>query len=99
MRDVAFFYRKKNGLRISDSGLADVFLGGNGITVKVVIGSTTADRENGDSIFKVKSVVTKVDALKFSVRDVRSNLCIDRNYQLIFSNRASTTFCIKHCVL
>lgn len=83
MRDVAFFYRKKNGLRISDSGLADVFLGGNGITVKVVISSTTADRESGDSIFKVKNVITKVDALKFSVRDVRSKLFIARGHQLI----------------
>ena len=70
MRDVAFYYRKKGGLRISDSGLADVFLGGKGITVKFVITSTTADHQGGDSIFKVESVVTRVDALKFSVRDV-----------------------------
>lgn len=35
MRDVAFYFHKKTGLpRLKDSGLADVFLGGKGITVK-----------------------------------------------------------------
>jgi hypothetical protein len=35
MRDVAFYFHKKTGLpRLKDSGLADVFLGGRGITVK-----------------------------------------------------------------
>lgn len=71
MRDVAFYYRKKNGLRLSDAGLADVFLGGKGISVKVKISSTTADRAGGASIFKVKEVIAKVDSLKFAIRDVR----------------------------
>lgn len=35
MRDVAFYFHKKTGLpRLKDSGLADVFLGGKGISVK-----------------------------------------------------------------
>ena len=33
MRDVAFYYRKKTGIKISDSGLADVLLGGEGLNV------------------------------------------------------------------
>jgi Family of unknown function (DUF5923) len=35
MRDVAFYFHKKTGLpKFKDSGLADVFLGGKGITIK-----------------------------------------------------------------
>ena len=34
MRDVAFYYRKKTGIpKMSDSGLADVLLGGEGLNV------------------------------------------------------------------
>ena len=34
MRDVAFYYRKKTGLpRMKDSGIADVLLGGSGLSV------------------------------------------------------------------
>ena len=33
MRDVAFYYCKKTGIKISDSGLADVLLGGEGLNV------------------------------------------------------------------
>ena len=34
MRDVAFFYRKKTGIpKMTDSGIADVILGGNGLHV------------------------------------------------------------------
>jgi hypothetical protein len=34
MRDVAFYFKKKSGLpRLTDSGIADVILGGHGLTV------------------------------------------------------------------
>jgi hypothetical protein len=35
MRDVAFYFRKKTGIKITDSGLADVVLGGEGLTVSI----------------------------------------------------------------
>jgi hypothetical protein len=38
MRDVAFYFRKKGGIpKLTDSGLADVLLGGHGLTVRHVI--------------------------------------------------------------
>lgn len=68
MRDVAFYFNKKTGLpKMKDSGLADVFLGGEGLTVKVHI---TGAGKDTSSVFKVKDVNVKVDSLKFSVRDV-----------------------------
>jgi hypothetical protein len=34
MRDVAFYFKKKSGIpKLSDSGLADVTIGGEGVTV------------------------------------------------------------------
>ena len=36
MRDVAFYFNKKTGpIKIRDSGLADVLLGGNGLSVSL----------------------------------------------------------------
>ncbi|KAG6908916.1 hypothetical protein DXG01_002797 [Tephrocybe rancida] len=72
MRDVAFYYRKKTGMpKMRDSGLADVVLGGEGLTATVVLVSAGKDRS---SVFKVDSVHVKVDSLKFSIRDSKHDL-------------------------
>ncbi|KAG9004988.1 hypothetical protein FRB90_010641 [Tulasnella sp. 427] len=73
MRDVAFYFNKKNGFpKIKDSGLADVFLGGEGLTVTVQLAS--ADSKDRSSVFHVKHVNVKLDSLKFSVRDSKHDL-------------------------
>ncbi|OJT01692.1 hypothetical protein TRAPUB_7748 [Trametes pubescens] len=67
MRDVAFYFKKKTGFpKLSDSGLADVLLGGEGLTITAHIVSADKDRS---SVFKVKNVHVKVGTLKFSIRD------------------------------
>ncbi|KAI0674595.1 hypothetical protein C8Q78DRAFT_1117563 [Trametes maxima] len=67
MRDVAFYFKKKSGFpKLSDSGLADVLLGGEGLTITAHVASADKDRS---SVFKVKNVHVKVDTLKFSIRD------------------------------
>ncbi|TDL18299.1 hypothetical protein BD410DRAFT_842921 [Rickenella mellea] len=67
MRDVAFYFRKKTGIpKIKDSGLADVVLGGEGLSATVHLSSAGKDRS---SVFKVKNVVLKVNSLKFHIRD------------------------------
>jgi folate-dependent phosphoribosylglycinamide formyltransferase PurN len=72
MRDVAFYFRKKTGIpKLTDSGLADVVLGGEGMTATVHLVSADKDRS---SVFKVKNVVVKVDSLKFSIRDSKHDL-------------------------
>ncbi|KAK7689617.1 hypothetical protein QCA50_007410 [Cerrena zonata] len=64
--DVAFYFRKKTGLaKITDSGLADVLLGGSGLTVTAHVKSSN----DPASVFEVKDVNVKVDTLKFSIRD------------------------------
>jgi gas vesicle protein len=72
MRDVAFYFNKKNGFpKIKDSGLADVVLGGEGLTATVHVASAGRDRS---SVFHVKDVHVKLDSLKFSVRDSKHDL-------------------------
>ncbi|KAI5117290.1 hypothetical protein M0805_006812 [Coniferiporia weirii] len=67
MRDVAFYFNKKSGIpKIKDSGIADVILGGEGLSATIHLVSTTKDRS---SVFTVKNVNVKVDTLKFSIRD------------------------------
>ena len=67
MRDVAFYFRKKTGIpKMRDSGLADVVLGGEGLSATVHLSSSGNDPS---SVFKVKNVNVKVDSLKFSIRD------------------------------
>ncbi|KAF9444701.1 hypothetical protein P691DRAFT_763168 [Macrolepiota fuliginosa MF-IS2] len=68
MRDVAFYYRKKTGIKMSDSGIADVLVGGQGLSATVVLNSATRDKS---SVFKVESVDVKADTLKFSIRDAK----------------------------
>lgn len=71
MKDVAFYFRKKSGIKINDSGLADVLLGGQGLTVTAHL--TSAEKDNS-SVFKVKDVNVKIDTLKFSIRDSKHDL-------------------------
>jgi hypothetical protein len=72
MRDVAIYFKKKNGFpKLSDSGLADVFLSGEGLSVKVHLAS--ADRDCS-SVVHVKDVHVTVDCLKFSVWDSKHDL-------------------------
>jgi hypothetical protein len=66
MRDVAFYYRKKTGLpRMKDSGLADVILGGEGLSASVTIVFTNSTSHDKSSVFKVQDVHVKVDGGEF----------------------------------
>ncbi|KAG0701989.1 hypothetical protein DFH29DRAFT_924101 [Suillus ampliporus] len=72
LRDVALYVHKKTGFpRGRDSGLADIILGGQGLTVTVDLVSADKDRS---SVFKVKDVHVKVDSLRFSIRDSKHDL-------------------------
>ncbi|KAI5121398.1 hypothetical protein M0805_003170 [Coniferiporia weirii] len=74
MRDVAFSYRKKTGLRISDAGLADVFIGGKGVSILIELSSNTSDRAASANLYKVEKVSVKIDSLKIAIRDSKHGL-------------------------
>jgi len=86
MRDVAFYYRKKTGIpKMSDSGLADVLLGGEGLNVSGLdsyhnvfqysqvlpkaVIHLVSSKHDRSSVFRVQDVHVKVNTLKFAIRD------------------------------
>ncbi|BGP18009.1 hypothetical protein JCM10213_005048 [Rhodosporidiobolus nylandii] len=74
LKDVAFYINKKSGFpKIKDSGYADVFLGGKGLSGKVHIEST--GRKN--HAFKVVETKIKIDKLKFAVRESKHSTLIN----------------------
>ncbi|KAK0454266.1 uncharacterized protein EV420DRAFT_1695817 [Desarmillaria tabescens] len=70
LRDVAIYFHKKNGIpKGKDSGLADIVLGGQGLTATVHL--TSSSKSDPTSVFTIKKVNVKVDSLKFSLRDFK----------------------------
>ncbi|ORY77244.1 hypothetical protein BCR35DRAFT_305540 [Leucosporidium creatinivorum] len=73
LKDVAFYIKKKSGFpKLSDSGLADVFLGGKGVSVKVHLESTGKKNH----AFRVVDVKAKVDTLKVNIREAKHSTLI-----------------------
>ncbi|TBU30300.1 hypothetical protein BD311DRAFT_236054 [Dichomitus squalens] len=67
LRDVAFYFRKKTGTpKLTDSGVADVLLGGEGLSITTHLRSAGNDTS---SVFHVKDVQTSIHTLKFAIRD------------------------------
>lgn len=73
IRDVAWSINKKQGFpSLKDSGLADVFLGGQGLTVSVALETETGTRD----AFKVKEVKCKIHKIDFAVRKSKHSVLI-----------------------
>ncbi|KAF5393156.1 hypothetical protein D9757_001352 [Collybiopsis confluens] len=71
MRDVAFYFRRKSGLpKLKDSGLADVLLGGDGLSATIHLVSSS----DPTTLFDIETVNVKVDTLKFAIRDSKHDL-------------------------
>ncbi|KAJ7444713.1 hypothetical protein FB451DRAFT_1434247 [Mycena latifolia] len=71
MRGVAFYFRTKTGIRMSD-----VVLGGQGVTATVTLASSAAT--DPMSVFTVPRVRGTLGALKFSIRDSKHDPFISR---------------------
>ncbi|KAJ3732816.1 hypothetical protein DFJ43DRAFT_1071512 [Lentinula guzmanii] len=71
MRDVAFYFRKKSGLpKLKDSGVADVLLGGDGLSATIHLESSS----DPTTLYDIKNIAVKVDTLKFAIRDSKHDL-------------------------
>ena len=69
IKDVAWYVSKKNGFpKFKDSGLADVLLSGNGLSVDVTLESAGKRK---DHVFLIRDVDVKVDAIKFKIREAK----------------------------
>lgn len=72
IRDVRFAFKKKSGFpRLKDSGIADVVVARQGISIEVEL-ETVEDRP--DTIFVVRRVNTTVDELSFKLRDTKHDM-------------------------
>lgn len=73
LRDVSWAINKKKGFpSLKDSGLADVFLGGSGLTVSVTLETSTGDR----NVFRVKQVKAKIQKIDFAIRKSKHDLLV-----------------------
>ena len=76
LRDVSFHFKRKQGFpSISDTGVADIFLPGDGLTFKIKV--STADKKDRQNFFKVDKVDIDFKQLKLKVTK--------SNHKLLFS--------------
>jgi hypothetical protein len=65
LRDVSFYVKRKQGFpSITDQGLADIFLGGSGLSFKIKM--STAEKSDRQNFFKVDKV--DVDVKNFNIK-------------------------------
>ena len=78
MRDIHFYFKKKVGFpKLSEHGTADVFLGGNGLSVTVELNAANAPPgKKSAHMFTVKTVKAKVDKLNFAIRGSKHDTLI-----------------------
>ncbi|KAE9410064.1 hypothetical protein BT96DRAFT_953289 [Gymnopus androsaceus JB14] len=71
MRDVAFYFRKKSGLpKLKDSGLADVLIGGEGLSATIHLESTS----DPTTLFDIKNINVKHDILYKTLKPLATGL-------------------------
>lgn len=65
LRDVAYYVKRKQGSpKLTDQGVADIFLGGTGFSFKIKM--STADKSDRQNFFKVDKV--DVDVKNFNIK-------------------------------
>ena len=68
LKDIAYYIKKKRGFpRITDTGVMDLFLGGQGLSFDMKL--ATADQRDRSRIFKVESVKAKVKNLNIILKE------------------------------
>jgi hypothetical protein len=67
LRDVAYYVKKKSGFpSITDTGVLDVFMGGEGLSFKIE--AETADKSNREHLFKINKVHVDVKNINIKVK-------------------------------
>jgi len=75
LRDVSFFVKKKKGFpSITDTGVADIFMGGEGFSFKIE--AETADKKGSEHIFKINKVHVDVKNIKINIKQSKHKLLL-----------------------
>ncbi|RDL35454.1 Uncharacterized protein BP5553_07385 [Venustampulla echinocandica] len=73
LRDVSYYIKRKQGTpKLSDLGVADIFLGGTGFSVK--IGMSTAEKKDRENFFKINKVDVELKDLKIKLKQSKHKL-------------------------
>ena len=73
LRDVAYYVKRKDGTpKITDQGLADIFLGGSGFSFKMKL--ATADKFDRQNFFKVEKVDVNVQNMNIKLKQSKHKL-------------------------
>jgi hypothetical protein len=66
LRDVSYYVKRKQGFpSITDLGVADIFLGGSGLSFKMML--STAKKSDRQNFFKVEKVDVSTYSSYFSI--------------------------------
>jgi hypothetical protein len=73
LRDVSYYVKRKQGFpRLTDTGIMDIFMGGQGLSFKLAL--ETADPGDQHHLFKVNSCDVNVKNLRIKVRQSKHKL-------------------------
>ncbi|KDN53599.1 hypothetical protein K437DRAFT_241804 [Tilletiaria anomala UBC 951] len=78
MRDIHFAIRKKSGFpKMKDQGVADILVGGKGLTVTVLLEASSVPKgKQRRHVFTVKQVKANVHRMDFAIRHSKHDLLI-----------------------
>jgi hypothetical protein len=73
LRDVAFYVKKKQGFpSLSDLGVADIFMGGEGLSFKIK--AETADKKDRQNFFKIEKVDVDIKHVNIKLKKSKHKL-------------------------
>jgi hypothetical protein len=73
LRDVSYYVKRKQGFpSITDLGVADIFLGGNGLSFKIKL--ATAEKSDRQNFFKVEKVDVNVSNFNIKLKQSKHKL-------------------------
>ncbi|RDW94166.1 uncharacterized protein DSM5745_01488 [Aspergillus mulundensis] len=83
LRDVSFYINKKQGFpSITDTGVMDIFLGGDGISFKIA--ASTAQNEDRQNFVKVDKVSVKLDDIDIKLKKSKHKILFTLFKPLLF---------------
>jgi hypothetical protein len=83
LRDVSYYVKKKQGFpSITDLGVADIFMGGQGFSFKVKM--ATADKKDRQHFFKIEKIDVDLKGLNIKLKQSRHKLAFNIFKPLLF---------------
>ncbi|KAJ5206103.1 hypothetical protein N7491_003278 [Penicillium cf. griseofulvum] len=83
LRDISYYIKKKEGFpSITDRGLMDIFLGGEGLSVKIA--ASTAQKNDKEHFFKLDRVSVSINNMDIKLRKSKHKLLFNAFKPMLF---------------